>query len=64
MAQEARIPPHKFYTTEEVAAMLRLHVQTVRTLILKKRMGAIKIGIEWRVSEEDFTEFIRENRNK
>ena len=64
MVREAKTPPHKFYTTEEVAAMLRLHVQTVRTLILKKRMGAIKIGIEWRVSEEDFTEFIRENRNK
>jgi len=44
--------------------MLHLHAQTVRTLILKKRMGAIKIGMEWRVSEEDLTEFIRENRNK
>ncbi len=64
MANVAQPPPHKFYTTEEVAAMLHLHVQTVRTLILKKRLGAIKIGIEWRVSEEDFMEFIRENRNK
>ena len=64
MVKVAQTPPHKFYTTEEVAAMLRLHVQTVRTLILKKRLGAIKIGIEWRVSEEDFNEFIRENRNK
>ncbi|MEI7433635.1 MAG: helix-turn-helix domain-containing protein [Methanomicrobiales archaeon] len=60
----AKTPPHQFYTTEEVAAMLHLHAQTVRTLILKKRMGAIKIGMEWRVSEEDLTEFIRENRNK
>ena len=40
----AKTPPHQFYTTEEVAAMLHLHAQTVRTLILKKRMGAIKIG--------------------
>ncbi|MCX6698651.1 MAG: helix-turn-helix domain-containing protein [Methanomicrobiales archaeon] len=60
----AKTPPHTFYTTEEVAAMLHLHPQTVRNLILKKRMGAIKIGMEWRVSEEDLTEFIRENRNK
>ena len=64
MAKVAKTPPHKFYTTEEVAAMLRLHVQTVRTLMLKKRLGGIKIGKEWRVSEEDLNEFIRENRNK
>ena len=64
MAKAAKTPPHKFYTTEEVAAMLHLHVQTVRTLILKKRLGAIKIGIEWRVSEQDLAEFIEENRNK
>jgi len=60
----AKTQPHTFYTTEEVAAMLHLHPQTVRSLILKKRMGAIKIGMEWRVSEEDLTEFILENRNK
>ena len=44
--------------------MLHLHVQTVRSLILKKRLGAIKIGMDWRVSEDDLTEFIKENRNK
>ncbi len=64
MAKETKNPPHIFYTTEEVADMLRLHVQTVRSMILKKRLGAIKIGMEWRVSEEDLAEFIRENRNK
>ena len=64
MVRKPQTPFHKFYTTDEVAAMLRLHVQTVRTLILKKHIGATKIGKEWRVSEEDFNEFIRENRNK
>ena len=64
MTKVAKTPPHKFYTTEEVAEMLRLNVQTVRNLLIKKRMGAIKIGIEWRISEEDLAEFIKENRNK
>jgi excisionase family DNA binding protein len=64
MAKVAKTPPHKFYTTEEVAEMLRLNVQTVRNLLLEKRIGGIKIGKEWRVSEEDLTEFIKENRNK
>jgi excisionase family DNA binding protein len=64
MAKVAKTPPHKFYTTEEVAEMLRLHTQTVRNLLLEKRMGGIKIGLEWRISEEDLTEFIKENRNK
>ncbi len=64
MAKVAKTPPHKFYTTDEVAEMLRLHAQTVRNLLLEKRLGGIKIGMEWRVSEEDLTEFIKKNRNK
>ena len=64
MTKVAKTPPHKFYTTEEVAEMLRLNVQTVRNLLLAKRIGGIKIGKEWRISEEDLTEFIEKNRNK
>jgi len=47
-----------------VAEILRVHAQSVRNLLLKKRMGGIKIGMEWRVSEDDLTEFIKENHNK
>jgi len=64
MAKVAKTPSHKFYTTEEVGEMLCIHAQSVRNLLLKKRMGGIKIGMEWRVSEDDLTEFIKENRNK
>jgi len=64
MAKVAKTPSYKFYTTEEVAEMLCIHAQSVRNLLLQKRMGGIKIGMEWRISEDDLTEFIKENRNK
>ena len=64
MAKVAKTPSYKFYTTEEVGEILRIHAQSVRNLLLKKRMGGIKIGMEWRVSEDDLTEFIKGNRNK
>ncbi len=64
MVNVAKTPPHKFYTTEEIAEMLRLNVQTVRNLLLDKRLGGIKIGKEWRISEEDLAKFFQENRNK
>ena len=64
MVKVDKTPSYKFYTTEEVAEILRVHAQSVRNLLLKKRMGGIKIGMEWRVSEDDLTEFIKENHNK
>jgi len=64
MAKVAKTPSYKFYTTEEVGEILRVHAQSVRNLLLKNRMGGIKIVMEWRVSEDDLTEFIKENRNK
>ncbi|MDD1728636.1 MAG: helix-turn-helix domain-containing protein [Methanospirillum sp.] len=50
------------YTTEEVAEILKLKPATVRGLIRDKRLIAIKIGTEYRITEEDLTEFLRQNR--
>ena len=62
MKRDSQIP--QFYTTDEVAAMLHLNVQTVRLLLQKKELGGIKIGAEWRVSEDHILEFIRDHENK
>ncbi len=51
-------PPHKFYTTEEIADILHVHPKTVRDLINGKKLGAIKIGNEYRISEEHLQKFI------
>jgi len=51
----------RFYTTDEIAKILHLHVKTVRDLILAKRLKAIKIGNEYRISEEHLAQFVRDN---
>ncbi len=50
------------YTTEEIADILKIKVASVRALIRDKRLIAINIGNEYRVTEEDFQEFLRANR--
>ena len=52
--------PPTFYTTEEVAEILKLHVKTVRELITGHKLGAIKIGKEYRISEEQLQKFIED----
>jgi excisionase family DNA binding protein len=50
----------KFYTTEEVADMLKLNVRTVRAMINQKRLRAVKIGNEYRVTDDHLRQFIED----
>ena len=50
----------KFYTTEEVAEMLKLNVRTVLAMINKKRLRAVKIGNEYRVTDDHLRQFIED----
>ena len=52
----------KFYTTQEVAELLHLKVKTVRAMINKKRLRAVKIGNEYRVTDEHIRQFVEENQ--
>ncbi len=45
-----------------VAKILHLHTKTVRELIVKKKLGAIKIGTEYRISQDHLQKFIEENQ--
>jgi excisionase family DNA binding protein len=47
---------------EEVAKILHLHAKTVRELIVKKKRGAIKVGTEYRISQEYLQKFIEESQ--
>ncbi len=58
----SKIP--SFFTTDEVAKLLHLHPKTVRELINKKEMKAIKIGTEYRISEDDLRQFIKDHATK
>lgn len=53
----------KLFTTEEVAEILKVDVESVRRFISSERITAFKVGREWRIKEEDLTKFIDSNSN-
>jgi excisionase family DNA binding protein len=52
----------KFYTVPELAEILNVDPRTIRALIQKSELIAVRIGSEFRISEEDFTAFIEKNK--
>jgi len=50
-----------FYTTDQVAEILHVHVKTVRELIKAKKLKAVKIGNEYRITGEQLRRFADEN---
>ena len=54
----------KFLTVPEIADMLHMDQRTVRSLIQKGDLVAVKIGAEYRIIEDDFIEFINRNKTK
>lgn len=55
-------PAPTFYTTDEVAEILKVTAKTVRDMIARKQIKALKIGREYRISEEQLQQFIDENQ--
>lgn len=53
----------KLLTTEEVAEILKVDVESVRRFISSGRITAFKVGREWRIKEEDLKVFIERNPN-
>jgi excisionase family DNA binding protein len=51
-------------TLAEVAAKLRVSVDTARDLLAKGDIPARKQGRQWRVSERDVDEYIRQSRER
>ena len=53
----------KLYTLQEVADILRVSRQTIYNYVTAKRLKASKIGKEYRVTEEDLQDFLKNGRN-
>ena len=49
----------KLLTIKEVAEYLKVHINTVRRLISKKQLPALKAGWQWRVRETDLETFVK-----
>jgi excisionase family DNA binding protein len=47
----------KLYTCDEIAGMYRVKKLTVWDWIRKKKLGAIKIGRDYRISQEQVDDF-------
>jgi len=48
----------KFYTIDQIADLLGMHHKTIRKFINEGKLGARKVGKQWRIS------VIRQNRKK
>ncbi len=57
-------PVPRLYTTEEVAEILQVNIKTVRNLIADRKIIAIQLGREYRISEDRLMEFLKENETK
>ena len=48
----------QLYSVEEVASRLGLYVRTVRGYVREGRLGAVRIGKQYRISHEDLEKFV------
>ena len=55
-------PAPIFYTTEEVAELLKISTKTVREMIKSKRLEAVRVGKEYRITEDQIRKYIKENK--
>ena len=53
----------KLYTLQEVADYLRVSRQTIYNYVTAKKLKASKIGKEYRVTEKDLQDFLKNGRN-
>lgn len=54
----------KFYTIDQVAEMLGMHHKTIRKFITEGKLGASKVGKQWRISGHDLSIFMEKNNVK
>lgn len=57
-------PLYSLLTTEDVAALLQLDIETIRRYIREGLLRAIKIKGQYRIRREDFEEFLEERKTR
>lgn len=50
----------KYYTVEEIAEGLNVSKRTVYRFMQSGKLHAVKIGQNWRISKQDFDNFMEE----
>lgn len=54
----------EFYTAHELAEKLEVNVMTIYRYIKSKKLKAYKIGKEYRIDQEEFTQFLNSVKTK
>jgi excisionase family DNA binding protein len=54
----------KFYTTSEIADLLKMNVQVIARKLKHGELIGYKIGKDWRVKESDLMEWLEEHSNR
>ena len=54
----------KFYTIDQVAELLGVHHKTIRKFITDGKLGASKVGKQWRITGHDLSIFIEKDNDK
>ena len=53
-----------FYTIDQIAEMLGMHHKTIRKFITEGKLGASKVGKQWRISGHNLSVFMENNNVK
>ena len=56
---EAKAENRRYLTTQEVADILRVRVETVRSYIKQGKLPAVKLGRDYRIAAEDVDQLLR-----
>lgn len=54
----------KYHTVEDISEMLQLSKMTIYRYIKSKKLIALKLSKEYRISDREFQKFISENSTK
>ena len=53
-----------FYTIDQIAEMLGMHHKTIRKFITEGKLGASKVGKQWRISSHNLSIFMEKDNAK
>ena len=64
MSRMSTTQQHKFYTTQEIADILRVDYMTVYRWIRAGKLEAYQVQKQYRIKESDFNKFMEANKTR
>lgn len=61
---ERNVSTLNLLTPQEVCARLRISRPTLVRLIAEKKLSAVRVGVQWRISEESLENFVVANHSQ